>query len=141
MNTSRMRHSLSTKFEKMLINLCLRWHILRSYRFVAEITFKVYAIINCLNENLIAHSRVNTGCFQHQYTDFGHTWAWIWACPNLTLSKTEPTIKHNSSFLTKKNQQHNVNITMRKWNINVMYNLFGLLNDIIGSWLCCNLVD
>ena len=94
--------SLSTKFEKMLINLCLRWHILRSYRFVGEITFKVYAIINCLNENLIAHSRVNTGCFQHQYTDFGHTWAGIWACPNLILSKTEPTIKHNSSFLTKK---------------------------------------
>ena len=25
----------------------------------------------------------------------------IWACPNLFLSKTETTIKHNSSFLSK----------------------------------------
>ena len=25
---------------KKILNLCLRWHILRSYRFVAEVTFK-----------------------------------------------------------------------------------------------------
>ena len=25
---------------KKILNLCLRWHILRSYRFLAEVTFK-----------------------------------------------------------------------------------------------------
>ena len=35
-----------------------------------------------------------------------------WACPNLIFSKTETTVKHNSSFLS--NQQRNVNITTRK---------------------------
>ena len=27
---------------KKILNLCLRWHIFRSYRFVAEVTFKVF---------------------------------------------------------------------------------------------------
>ena len=38
---------------KKILNLCLRWHILRSYCFVAEVTFKVYGVIKCLNKNLI----------------------------------------------------------------------------------------
>ena len=28
-------------WNKKILNLCLRWHILRSYRFLAEVTFKV----------------------------------------------------------------------------------------------------
>ena len=28
-------------WNKKLLNLCLRWHILRKYRFLAEVTFKV----------------------------------------------------------------------------------------------------
>ena len=35
-----------------------------------------------------------------------------WTCRNIILSKTESTIKRNSSFLS--NQQHNVNIITRK---------------------------
>ena len=29
---------------KKIVNLCFRWHILRSYRFVAEVTFNVIII-------------------------------------------------------------------------------------------------
>ena len=29
---------------KKILNLCFRWHILRSYRFVAEVTFRLYPI-------------------------------------------------------------------------------------------------
>ena len=40
--------------EKKILNLCFRWHILRSYRFVADVTFKqipvsfkIYADFEC----------------------------------------------------------------------------------------------
>ena len=35
LNNLRTEHNFSTK----ILNLCFRWHILRSYRFVAEVTF------------------------------------------------------------------------------------------------------
>ena len=44
---------------KIILNLCLRWNILRSYHFVVEVTFKVYDITNCLNKNLITHKYNN----------------------------------------------------------------------------------
>ena len=34
---------------KKILNLCLRWHILRSYRFLAEVTFKA-KVFTYLNE-------------------------------------------------------------------------------------------
>ena len=40
----------------------------------------------------------DTGCFPHWYTDFGHSNLGV---PNLILSKTETTIKCNSSFFIK----------------------------------------
>ena len=43
----------------------------------------------------------------------------IRACPNLILSKTETTVKHNSSFLIK--SARNLNIITRKYKISVMY--------------------
>ena len=39
MNILRTEPNFSAKLKKIL-NLCLRWPILRSYRFVAEVTFK-----------------------------------------------------------------------------------------------------
>ena len=39
MNILRTEHNFSSKLKKIL-NLCLRWHILRIYHFVAEVTFK-----------------------------------------------------------------------------------------------------
>ena len=36
-----MKHNFSMK---KILNLCLRWHILRSYQFVAEVTFKLNSI-------------------------------------------------------------------------------------------------
>ena len=45
----------SYKVKTFLVNLCLRWHILRSYCFVVEVTFKVYNVINTLNKNLITY--------------------------------------------------------------------------------------
>ena len=35
---------------KKILNLCFRWHILRSYCFVAEVTFK---LTNCVSRNLV----------------------------------------------------------------------------------------
>ena len=37
-NTSRMEHNYSLK--QKILNLCFRWHILRNYRFLAEVSFK-----------------------------------------------------------------------------------------------------
>ena len=34
---------------KKFLNLCLRWHILRSYRFVVEVTFKAYCFNDIVN--------------------------------------------------------------------------------------------
>ena len=39
LNNLRTEHNFSTK----ILNLCFRWHILRSYRFVVEVTFKKIA--------------------------------------------------------------------------------------------------
>ena len=38
LNISRMEHNFSMK--QKILNLCLRWHILRSYCFVVEVTFE-----------------------------------------------------------------------------------------------------
>ena len=40
----------------------------------------------------------------------------------------------------RSNQEHNVNIIMRKQKINAIYSLLGLLNDNIRSSLRCNLI-
>ena len=61
----------------------------------------------------------------------------IWACPNLIFSKTETTVKHNSSFLS--NKQRDLNIITRKLKTNVMHSLFGLLNNNFRTYY--NLVD
>ena len=37
---------------KKILNLCLLWHILRSYRFVAEVTFKVSLYWSQLNQGI-----------------------------------------------------------------------------------------
>ena len=50
---------------KKILNLCCRWHILRSYRFVAEVTFKTQdlrkyqesAQFSCQNENFVYTSK------------------------------------------------------------------------------------
>ena len=34
-------------WNKHFFNLCLRWHILKSYHFVAEVTFNIHATIAC----------------------------------------------------------------------------------------------
>ena len=39
----------STKWK--ILNMCLRWHIFRSYRFVAEVTFKIWNICAYTNRN------------------------------------------------------------------------------------------
>ena len=44
-------------WNKKILNLCLRWHILRNYRFVAEITFK-FCISVPLNDEQILHSKM-----------------------------------------------------------------------------------
>ena len=36
-------------WNKKILNLCLRWHILRCYRVVAEVTFKVVMLLICLD--------------------------------------------------------------------------------------------
>ena len=36
---------------KKILNLCLRWHILRSYRFVAEVTFNNIIYLLVMSEN------------------------------------------------------------------------------------------
>ena len=62
----------------------------------------------------------------------------IWACLNLILRKIETTIKCVSSFLIKSITycEHNKKKIINKCNVSS----FGLLNDNIGSSLCCNLV-
>ena len=54
------------------------------------------------------------------------------------LIKAETTINAIPVFWS--NKQHNVTIIMSKQKINVIYSLFGLYNDNIGSSLCYNLV-
>ena len=42
--------NITSLLNKNILNLCLRWDILKSYRFVAEVTFKrTQTIINLLN--------------------------------------------------------------------------------------------
>ena len=43
-----MQHNFSTKSKKIL-NLCLTWHILRSYRFVADVTFNMHTHNLCFS--------------------------------------------------------------------------------------------
>ena len=76
---------------------------------------------------------VDKGCFQHWNTILG-TLIWVW--PNLIFSKTATTVKHNSNFLS--NQQRNLNIITRKFKTNVMYSLFGLLNNNFRTSLYYN---
>ena len=64
----------------------------------------------------------------------------IWVCPNLILVKLK--LQLNTIPVFWSNQQHNLNIITKKYKINVMYSLFELLNDNIGTQLqsCCNFV-
>ena len=48
-----------------LLNLCLRWHILRSYRFLAEVTFK--------NTLFMCKNKVQSTAFQCEQSPI-HTW-------------------------------------------------------------------
>ena len=43
------KQNLFFLWNKKILNLCLRWHIFRSYRFLAEVTFKIceYWTIMC----------------------------------------------------------------------------------------------
>ena len=60
----------------------------------------------------------------------------IWACLNLILRKIETTIKRVSSFLIKSiTWEHIKEKIINRCNVSS----FGLLNDNIGSSLCCNL--
>ena len=60
LDISRMEHNFSMK----KINLCLRWHILRSYCFVVEITFKRDFICELLDTDMILfHWLANLYCF------------------------------------------------------------------------------
>ena len=63
----------------------------------------------------------------------------IWACPNLIFSKTETTVKHNSSFSERCSERH-MNIITKKYKVNVIYSLYRLLNDYFGTSLFYNLV-
>ena len=80
--------------------------------------------------------KVDTDCFQHRNTDLGTL---IWAFQNLIFSKTEKTVKHNSSFLIKSAMQSEHN-NQKIENVNVMDSLFGLPNHNFGTSLCYNLV-
>ena len=58
-------------------------------------------IIECtISITATAATGVDTGCFQHRI-GIPILGTLIWAYPNLIFSKTETTVKYNSSFLIK----------------------------------------
>ena len=52
-------------WNKKILNLCLQWHILRSYRFVAEVTFKVCELYR-KKPNLTILTSLKPSNFLHQ---------------------------------------------------------------------------
>ena len=82
-------------------------------------------------EFLLQPTVVDTSCFRHWYTNFGHT--------NLGVPKFNLKLPLNAIPLFWSNQQHNVNIITREKK-NVIYSLFGLLNNNTGSLLYCVLL-
>ena len=70
-----MEHNFSTK--KKILNQCLRWHTLRGYRFVAEVTFKRRALVakamSCHKKQQLTHLQVDIEYAQgYDVNDDGH---------------------------------------------------------------------
>ena len=78
--------NITFPWNKKILNLCLWWHILRSYCFVVDVTFKITVfifIINSHNQGLIYHIHCLGYIFYHQsyknFVDFIVSYAMIFA--------------------------------------------------------------
>ena len=64
--TFRWEGNITFIWNKNILNLCLRWHILRSYRFVEDVTFKLdvsipFANFNYVEKNIFCLQFVSDG--------------------------------------------------------------------------------
>ena len=87
---------------KKILNQCLRWHILRSYHFVAEVNFKILSIpqrtFTCFSKN--GHKSTQARCK---------------VCSNLTNVLQQLTVVLLLSFLLTLNNFHDLVLLFKLW--------------------------
>ena len=114
-------------WNKKILNLCLRWHILRSYHFVVEVTFQITFWSTLA---IPGHNQTYIKKLHWNFTG----WDWKWSClgkkKNKQAGRLNPFVISKNVQWYVKDKLHHFNYSLRYWS-----------SGIPVTWLVSNILS